>query len=139
MQTAIAKILAESDSSCFDCVWKHARLQILEKLIKGNFTRLLILFLKEKSPSEIKERLSTLYGNFSSSMATVMNWFNEFLREYTSVFDEPLPGTPNTVTKEGIIAKNHDLILVEHWLKMHEMAKSIIISKDRVKTIFCDR
>ena len=47
------------------------------------------LFLKGKSHSEIKGRLNVVYGDSSPSMGTVKNWFNEFLRGRTSVFDEP--------------------------------------------------
>jgi len=53
------------------------------------------LFLEGKSHSEIKERLHAVYGDFSPSMATVKNWFNEFQRSRTSVFDEPRPGVEN--------------------------------------------
>ena len=48
---------------------------------------ILFLFLEGKSRSEIKERLDTVHGDFSSSMATVKNSFNEFQRGRTSVFD----------------------------------------------------
>ena len=50
------------------------------------------LFLEGKSRSEIKERLDAVYGDSSPSMATVKNWFNEFQRGRTSVFNEPRPG-----------------------------------------------
>jgi len=46
---------------------------------------------------EIKERLDAVYRDSSPSMATVKNWFNEFQRGFTSVFDEPRPGAPKTV------------------------------------------
>lgn len=35
--------------------------------------------------SEIKDRMDAVYGDSSSSMATVTNWFNEFQRGRTSV------------------------------------------------------
>jgi len=41
-----------------------------------------------------------VYGDSSPSMATVKNWFNEFQRGRTSVFDEPRPGNPKTATPE---------------------------------------
>jgi len=58
------------------------------------------LFLEGKSRSEIKERFDAVYGDFSPSMATVKNWFNEFQRGRNSVFDEPRPGAPKMATTE---------------------------------------
>ena len=43
-------------------------------------------------------------------MATVKNWFNEFQRGRTSVFDEPRPGAPKTATTEDNVTKIHDLV-----------------------------
>jgi len=51
-----------------------------------------LLFLEGKSRSEIKDQLDAVYADSSSSMATVKNWFNEFQRGRTSVFDEPRLG-----------------------------------------------
>lgn len=69
------------------------------------------LLLKEKSRSQIKERLGAVYGDSSPSMATVKNWFNKFQRDRTSVLDEPPPSTPKTATIEHKVTKVHDLIL----------------------------
>ena len=68
------------------------------------------LFLEGKSRSEIKERLDAVYGDSSPSMATVKNWFNEFERRHTSVFDEPRRGAPKTATTEDDVTKIHDLV-----------------------------
>ena len=68
------------------------------------------LFLEGKSRSEIKERLDAVYGDSSPSMAIVKNWFNEFQRGRTSVFDEPRPGTPKTAITEDKVTKIHDLV-----------------------------
>jgi len=59
--------------------------------------RSVIRFLEGKSRIEIKERLDAVYcvlcAVYSSpSMAIVKNWFDEFQRGRTSVFDNPLPG-----------------------------------------------
>ena len=42
------------------------------------------LFLEGKSRSKIKERLDAVYGDSSSSMATVKNWFKGRLNTDTS-------------------------------------------------------
>jgi len=64
------------------------------------------LFLEGKLCSEIKECLDAVYGDSSPLMATVKNWFNEFHRGYTLVFDEPCPGAPKMATTEDNITKN---------------------------------
>ena len=90
-----------------------------------------ILFLEGKSRREIKERLDAVYGN-SSSMATVKNWFNEFQRSRTSVFDEPRSGAPKTATTEDNVNKTNDLVLADRRLKVREIAQTVGISKDCV-------
>jgi len=88
--------------------------------------------LERKSRSEIKERLDTVYGDSAPSMATVKNWFNEFQRGRTSVFDEPRPGAPKTAITEDKVTKIHDLVLADRQLKVRELAETVGISKDRV-------
>jgi len=89
-------------------------------------------FLEGKSRSEIKERLDVVYGDSSPSMAAVKNWFNEFQRGRTSVFDEPRPGAPKTTTTENNVTKIHDLVLADRRLKIREIAETVSMSKDRV-------
>ncbi|CAH2087519.1 unnamed protein product [Euphydryas editha] len=69
------------------------------------------LFLEGKPRSEIKERLDAVYSGSSPSIATVKNWFNEFKRGHTSVFDDPHP---------------------DRRLKVREVAETVGISKDRL-------
>ncbi|GFQ75126.1 uncharacterized protein FLJ37770 [Trichonephila clavata] len=71
------------------------------------------LFLEGKSRSEIKERLDAAYGDASPSMVTVKNWFNEFQRGRSSVFDEPCPGAPKTSTTEGFAFEAYLLLSPE--------------------------
>ena len=66
-------------------------------------------FLEGKSCSKIKERLDAVYGDSSPSMATVKNWFNEFQRGRTSVFDEPYPSAPKMATTEDNVKKSTTL------------------------------
>ncbi|XP_043259031.1 uncharacterized protein LOC122401139 [Colletes gigas] len=65
-------------------------------------------------------------------MATVKNWFNEFQRGRTSVFDDPRPGAPKTATTEDNVKKIHDLVLADRRLKVREIAETVGISKDCV-------
>jgi len=65
-------------------------------------------------------------------MATVKNWFNEFQRGRTSVFDEPRPGAPKRATTEDNETKIRDLVLGDRRLKIREIAETVGMSKDRV-------
>jgi len=65
-------------------------------------------------------------------MATVKNWFNEFQRGRTSVFDEPRLGAPKTATTEDNVTKIHDLVLADRRLKIREIAETVEMSKGRV-------
>lgn len=93
------------------------------------------LFLEGKTRIEIKERLDAVYGDSSPSMATVKNWFNEFARGRTSVFDEPRPGAPKTAATEENIKKIHDLVLADRRLKVRELAETVGISEGTVHHI----
>jgi len=88
--------------------------------------------LEGKSRSEIKKRLDAVYGDSSPSMATVKNYFNEFQRGRTSVFDVPRPGAPKTATTEANVTKIHDLVLADRRLKIRQIAETVGMSKDRV-------
>ena len=74
----------------------------------------------------------SMYGDASPSMATVKNLFNEFQRGRTSVFDEPLPGAPKTVTKKDNVKKIHDLVFADSRSKVREIAETVSIPKDYV-------
>lgn len=67
------------------------------------------LFLEGKSRSEIKERLDAVYGDASPSMATVKNWFNEFQRGRTSVFDEHAPVPRKRLLRRRTLQKSMTL------------------------------
>jgi len=71
-------------------------------------------------------------------MATVKNWFNEFQRGRTSVFDERHPGAPKTATTEDNVTKIHDLVLADSRLKIREIAETVGMSKDRVSHILLE-
>jgi len=103
------------------------------KMEKEQYRSLIrFLFLEGKSRSEIKECLNAVYGDSSPSMATVKNWFNEFQRGRTSVFDEPRPGATKTTTTKDNVTKIHDLVLADRRLKIREIAETVGMSKDCV-------
>lgn len=57
-------------------------------------------------------------GEFSSSMATVKNWFNQ-----------RRPSAPNTAATVDDVTKIYDLILTDHYLKELEIAEIVAILK----------
>ncbi|XP_033226303.1 uncharacterized protein LOC117178883 [Belonocnema kinseyi] len=87
------------------------------------------LFLEGKTRSEIKDRFDAVYGDSSPSIATVKNWFNEFVRGHTSVFDEPRPGAPKTANTEENVNKIHDLVLADRRLKVRKIAEVVGIAE----------
>ena len=83
----------------------------MEKEQYRSVIRFLFLFLEEKLRSEIKERLDAVYSDSSPLMATVKNWFNEFKRGRTSVFDESCLGAPKMATMEDNVKKS----MISYW------------------------
>jgi len=47
-------------------------------------------------------------------------------------FDEPRQGAPKTATTEDNVTKIHDLVLTDRRLKIHEIAETVGMSKNRV-------
>ena len=74
-----------------------------------------------------------MYDDSSPSTATVKNWFNDFQRDRTLVFDDPRPGVPKTVTTDDNVNKIHGLVLTDRRLKVREISETVSISKDCVK------
>lgn len=84
------------------------------------------LFWEENSRSDIKQPSD----DPTSSMETIRNWFNEFQRGRTSIFDEPRPGVLKTDTTEDNLTKIHDLTLADRRLKVRAIADVLGIAKD---------
>ena len=88
------------------------------------------LFFEEKLRSKIKERLDTVYGNSSPSMATVKNWFNKFQHGRTSVFVSHVQVPQKWLPRRKMWKKIHNLVFADHRLKMCKIAETVAISKD---------
>lgn len=93
------------------------------------------LFLKGKTPTEIKTELDAVYGEESPSFTTVKIWTADFKRGRTSVFDEERSGRPKTATNEEMIKKVYKIVNSDRRLKVHEIAEAAGISDDRVHSI----
>jgi hypothetical protein len=110
-----------------------ACLQILEKWKKNNIGRWFVsCFWKGNCAAKSKSALDAVYGDSSPSMTIIKNWFNEFQHGRTSVFDEPHPGAPKIATMEDNMTKVHYLVLANRQLKVHEIAETVGISKNRM-------
>lgn len=57
---------------------------------------------------------------------------SDFHRGRTSTGDEPRSGRPQTATNDEIVDKLHDVVLVGRGLKIKEIAKTAVISAERV-------
>ena len=89
------------------------------------------LILEEKSRSEIKERLDAVYGDYSPSMATVKNRFNEFQRGRTSHIG--FWWATKSATTEDDVNKIHDLVLADRRLKLREVAETSLRHLKRLR------
>jgi histone-lysine N-methyltransferase SETMAR len=64
-----------------------------------------------------------------------MKWAAEFKRGRTGLEDDPCEGRPKSSTTPEIIEQMHDILFDDRRMKVHEIAETIGISKDRVEYI----
>jgi histone-lysine N-methyltransferase SETMAR len=90
-------------------------------------------FVKEGlTPSEINSKFIKVYGDSSPLFSTIKKWAAEFKRGHTSLEDDPREGRPKSATTPEIIEEVHDMVLDDWRMKVHEIAETIGISKERV-------
>jgi hypothetical protein len=58
-------------------------------------------------------------------------WVSEFECEGNHTNDEPYSGRPKTATTLEIVDKIHDVVLADHWIKVHEIAEAVTMSYER--------
>lgn len=99
--------------------------------------RAVIKFLtkKNKTPTEIFEEMSAVYGVSAPSFATVKRWTREFKHGRESLEDDPRSGRPNTAVTEENIEKVKKLVLEDRRVKLWQLAEAIGISKERIGDI----
>lgn len=90
------------------------------------------LFLKGKTPTQIKDELDSVYGDSAPSFTTVKFWAAEFKRGRKSLGDDERSGRPKTATTDENIAKVHQMILDDRRIKVREIAAVMNMSKERV-------
>lgn len=73
------------------------------------------LHFKEKTPTEIKAELDSVYGDTAPSFTTVETWAAEFKRGRTNIFYEERSERPRTATTE-MIDYVHEIVMDDRRL-----------------------
>jgi hypothetical protein len=90
------------------------------------------LFVKEGlTPNEIHSKFMKVYGDSSPLLSTIKKWAAEFKRGHTSL-EDPHEGCPKSATTPEIIEQVCDVVVDDRWMKVHEIAGTIGISKECV-------
>jgi hypothetical protein len=84
------------------------------------------------TPNEINSKFIKVYGDSSPSFSTIKKVAVEFKRGHTSLEDDSCKGHPKSATTPEIIELVHNMLLDDRWRKVHEIAETIGISKERV-------
>jgi len=79
----------------------------------------------------IKFFVKEVYGDSSPSFSRIKKWAAEFKRGRTSLEDDPREGCPKIATTPEIFEQVHDMVLDDWRMKVHEIAQTIGISKER--------
>ena len=90
------------------------------------------MFLKDNTPTQIKDELDSVYGDSAPSLTTVKFWAAEFKRGRKSLGDDEQSGRPKTATTDENIAKVHQMVLDDCRIKVREIGEVMNISKERV-------
>jgi len=100
---------------------------------KTEYCAVIKFFVKEGlTPNEIHLKFIKVYGDSSPSFSTIKKWAAEFKHGCTSLEDDPREGRPKSATTPEIIEQVHNMELDGWWMKVHEIAETIGISKERV-------
>jgi histone-lysine N-methyltransferase SETMAR len=98
---------------------------------------ILKFFVKEGlTPNKIYSKFIKFYGDSSPSFSTIKKWAAEFKLGCTSHEVDPREERPKNATTPEIIEQVHDVVLDDRRMKVHEIAETIGISKERVGYIF---
>jgi histone-lysine N-methyltransferase SETMAR len=90
-------------------------------------------FVKEGlKPNEIHSKFIKVCGETSPSFSTIKKWAAEFKRGRNSLEDDPREGRPKSATTPEIIEQVHDVAWDDQRMKLHEIAETMGISKERV-------
>jgi len=108
-------------------------LSVSRKMDTIEYRAVIRFFVREGLTSnEIHSTFINVYGDSSPSFSTIKKWAAEFKRGRTSLEDDPREGRPKSATTPEIIEQVHDMLLDDRRMKVHEIAETIGISKERV-------
>jgi histone-lysine N-methyltransferase SETMAR len=97
-------------------------------------------FVKEGlTRKEIHLKFIKVYGNSPPSFSTIKKWAAKFKRGRTSLEVDPHEGRPKSATTPEITEQVHNMILDDRWIKVHEIAETIGISRERVGCILHEK
>jgi histone-lysine N-methyltransferase SETMAR len=96
---------------------------------KIEYRAVIKFFVKEGlTPKEINSKFIKVYGDSSPSFLRIKKWAAKFKCGHTSLEDNQ--GHPKRATTPEIIEQVHDMVLDDQWMKVHEIAEAIGISKE---------
>ncbi|XP_071044298.1 protein GVQW3-like [Parasteatoda tepidariorum] len=89
-------------------------------------------YLMGKNTVETKAWLDKCYPGSSAGKSTIIDWFADFKRGRTNVEDAPRSGRPKDVVNPENIIKVHKIVIENRKVKLHDIADTLNISKERV-------
>jgi transposase len=102
------------------------------KVDKIEYRTVIEFFVKEGlTPNEIHSKFINVNGDSSPLFSTIKKWAAKFKRGRTRLEDDPREGRPKSATTPEITKQVHDMILDDRRTKVHEIAETIGISKER--------
>jgi len=100
---------------------------------KNEYRAVIKFFVKEGlMPNEIHSKFIKGYGDSSPLFSTIKKWAAELKRDRTSLEDDPCERRPKSATPPEIIEQVHNMVLDDWRMKVHEIAETIGVSKERV-------
>jgi hypothetical protein len=90
-------------------------------------------FVKEGlTPNEVLSKFIKVFAGSFHLFSAIKKWAAKFKCGHTSLEDDPRDGRPISATTPEIIEQVHDMVLDDRRMKVHEIAETISISKERV-------
>ena len=88
-----------------------------------------------KNTVEEKQGLDKCYRDSAPGKSTIIDWYAEFKRGWTSTDDAKRSGRPNLAAVPNNVTKVHKIVLGGRKLKFREIAGTLKISEGSVFTI----
>ena len=90
------------------------------------------LHLQRKTPQQIHEEMSAVYGSDAPSYDVVKHWRRQFKSGRISIYDEPRSGRPTTAKNEDTIGKIEKMVNDDRRICIKTIAKNLGISHGTV-------